>query len=323
MDVITLSSIYQWKGKYLSGSSSFEMDINLYHNRTDNNYVVGVRKIKSDCCLQSGGFRSFYDSFKSALSSTPSLSSSASNTSAPRKRFVIPSGFKYSAVCQSVANSSSCSTTGAVADGSNSRVVTERAFLEGVRPAMKMALCCLENRIQGAKMLCDVSKKEAHYLELPEFHSEVVRVLEALVQDDSDEVRQYAVMAVAAFAELASYKEAFLHSSILPALFGLVENCTNLELAYQMAQVRRTAASVLAVMCRTQPFTVRMELQKQQFDLLDWCYRAPILLDQRTRDSAMSCKQFLEEVPSLMFDSTSAIDSCDYLNSIEFVSSQH
>eukprot|EP00600_Ochromonadales_sp_CCMP1393_P007669 CAMPEP_0174971264 /NCGR_PEP_ID=MMETSP0004_2-20121128/9885_1 /TAXON_ID=420556 /ORGANISM="Ochromonas sp., Strain CCMP1393" /LENGTH=288 /DNA_ID=CAMNT_0016221173 /DNA_START=128 /DNA_END=991 /DNA_ORIENTATION=+ len=151
---------HMWKGKYLSGSSSFEMDINLYHNRTDNNYVVGVRKIKSDCCLQSGGFRSFYDSFKSALSSTPSLSSSASNTSAPRKRFVIPSGFKYSAVCQSVANSSSCSTTGAVADGSNSRVVTERAFLEGVRPAMKMALCCLENRIQGAKMLCDVSKKE-------------------------------------------------------------------------------------------------------------------------------------------------------------------
>jgi len=268
MDFSYFSDEFLWRGKKLSCSGSMEVDINLYHDKSANNYVVAARKLRSDCGL-GGTFQTFFAALKSSALSLDSVEGVGA-----RKRFVIPN----------------------MASMPGANCVTDAEFLNGSHTIFRMCLSGLSERIQGAKMLCDVSKKEAHYLELPEFHSEVVRVLEALVQDDSDEVRQYAVMAVAAFAELASYKEAFLHSSILPALFGLVENCTNLELAYQMAQVRRTAASVLAVMCRTQPFTVRMELQKQRCDVHGWLQRVSCLRDSRTRESAMICKQFLQDV---------------------------
>jgi hypothetical protein len=170
--------------------------------------------------------------------------------------------------------------------------ITDEEFLEGVQPIFKMAACSIEARVQSVKMLCDVAQKDARYLELPAFRGPCLQLLESLVQDESDEVRQHAVMAVAALVELNSYREAFLHSSMLVALFCLVENCQ-----YETAQMRRTAARVLAVLCRTQPYSVRSELQQQCFfDLAGWLQRASCLQDARTREAALTVKAFLEDV---------------------------
>ena len=156
----------------------------------------------------------------------------------------------------------------------------------------------VESHVQCAKMLCDVAQKDARYLELPAFRVNCIELLEALVIDESEDVRQHAVMAIAAFAELASYKEAFLHSCILPVLFGLVENCSNIEKVYETAQVRRTAATVLALLSRTHPYSVRNELQQQQCDVAGWLQRVTCLQDSRTREAALIVKTFLEEVGS-------------------------
>ena len=259
-DFLYFEDEYMWKGRYLCGSSSFDLEINLYHDKITDAYTVAVRKISCDCSVN-GCFNTFFGAMKTALCNDSSACSAPA-----RKVFCIPKcgGF----------------------------TVTDEEFLEGVQPIFKMAACSIEARVQSVKMLCDVAQKDARYLELPAFRGPCLQLLESLVQDESDEVRQHAVMAVAALVELNSYREAFLHSSMLVALFCLVENCQ-----YETAQMRRTAARVLAVLCRTQPYSVRSELQQQCFfDLAGWLQRASCLQDARTREAALTVKAFLEDV---------------------------
>ncbi|KAJ1423903.1 hypothetical protein B484DRAFT_451745 [Ochromonadaceae sp. CCMP2298] len=253
---------HMWRGKYLQGSCCFEMDVNLYHDSAANNFIVAVRKVKCDSGL-TGAFNKFYRELKTALG-TPQP--------APPKGPCFPSR---------------CPGASAV---------TDKDFLDGVKSVFRMAYCLLENRVQAAKMMFDISQKDAHFLELPGFSVEAVKVLEALVSDEAEDVRQHAVMAVAAFVELASYKEAFMRSSMLSVLFGLVENCPDSLQAYESAQVRRTAAAIMAVLSRTHPYTVRSELHSQACDVAAWLRRANCLQDSRTREAAMTIKESLEDV---------------------------
>lgn len=241
------------------------MQINLYQDKVVNNYIVAARKI-SGCSAVSGCFNNFYSALQAALCTDPN-----SCGTPVRKAFCIPTG-----MCL--------------------MKVSDEEFLGGILPIFRMAEHNNESRVQSAKMLCDVSQKDAHYLELSAFRPQCVKLLEALVMDESEDVRQYAVMAIAAFAELPSYKEAFMCSSILPVLFGLVENCSDLQQAYETAQVRRTAARVLAMLSHVHPYTVRSELQQQQCDVAGWLQRVSCLHDTRTRESALVVKSFLEDV---------------------------
>ncbi len=225
-------------------------------------YKVAVRKVTSDCSINSA-FTNFFNAMKCALSTD--------HCPAPRKAFVIPTGVSLIKL-------------------------SDAEFLEGIQPIFRMSEHNNESRVQCAKMLCDVSQKDAHYLELSAFRLPCVRLLESLVLDESEDVRQYAVMAVAAFAELPSYKEALMCSAVLPMLFGLVENCVELQQAYETAQVRRTAARVLALLSRTHPYTVRAELQQQACDVAGWLQRVACLQDSRTREFALVAKSFLEDV---------------------------
>mmetsp|Transcript_108987 Transcript_108987/g.213550 ORF Transcript_108987/g.213550 Transcript_108987/m.213550 type:complete len:394 (+) Transcript_108987:84-1265(+) len=258
-DFFYVEGEFMWKGKYLCGSSCFELEVNLYYDTAANTYTVATRKISCDSSVN-GCYNEFCSTMKNALSSD------RNTTSAPaRKKFCIPP---------------SCGLI----------QVSDEDFLQGVQCIFSMSTCSLEARTQAAKMLCDVAQKAARYLELPAFHAKCVKQLELLVVDEVEDVRQYAVMAVAAFSELGSYQESFIHSSILPALFCLVENCQ-----YETAQMRRTAASVLALLSRTHPFSVRAELDQQhQFDVVSWMHRAACLLDARTRESALIVKSSLE-----------------------------
>uniref|UniRef100_A0A7S3GQE8 Uncharacterized protein n=1 Tax=Spumella elongata TaxID=89044 RepID=A0A7S3GQE8_9STRA len=255
---------HMWKGKFLCGSSCFEVEINLYQDKTVNKYVVAVRKV-SGCSAVSGCFNNFFSAMQSALCTEPSASTPV------RKAFCIPTG-----ICM--------------------MQMSDEQFLEGIQPIFRMSEHNNESRVQCAKMLCDVSQKDAHYLELSAFRLPCVRLLESLVLDESEDVRQYAVMAVAAFAELPTYKEALMCSAVLPMLFGLVENCVELQQAYETAQVRRTAARVLALLSRTHPYTVRAELQQQACDVAGWLQRVACLQDSRTREFALVAKSFLEDV---------------------------
>eukprot|EP00286_Rhodomonas_abbreviata_P002037 CAMPEP_0181345244 /NCGR_PEP_ID=MMETSP1101-20121128/32644_1 /TAXON_ID=46948 /ORGANISM="Rhodomonas abbreviata, Strain Caron Lab Isolate" /LENGTH=458 /DNA_ID=CAMNT_0023457183 /DNA_START=136 /DNA_END=1512 /DNA_ORIENTATION=- len=277
---------HMWKGKYLQGSSCYEMDINLYHDKCANTYTIAVRKMKSCCGFNGGSFNTFFQTFKSAMGAESSGSTTTSSST--RKAVCIP-------------NLSKCSAAGA-------GLVTEEAFIQGVQPIFSMAKSNLESRVQSAKMLCDVAQKDARFLELDSFRSCVMPALEGLMGDESDDVRQYAVMAVSAFAELACYKEDFMRSPILAALFALVKNCCDLQLAYETAQMRRTAAG-LALLSRTHPFSVRRELQQQHCNLDAWLQRVDCLHDQRTREAAMVVKSFLVQVSATDLDAANSASS--------------
>jgi hypothetical protein len=97
-----------------------------------------------------------------------------------------------------------------------------------------------------------------------------VNALKTLLNDEDADVRQYAVMATAAFAELPCYVELILHSSILVAMFELVESTHSHTEAYATAQVRRTAASLLAILSKSHPYIVKAELEKQHCDVEGW-----------------------------------------------------
>jgi hypothetical protein len=253
--------ILQWRGKYLCGASSIDLEVHLYSGGA-RSYTVAAQKVTCECSLNNV-FNTFFNAMKSALCNDPT-----NQRAAPaRKLFSIP-------------------TTSLV-------TVSDEDFLEGVNCVFKMCDSSTEARVQGVKMLCDVSRKSAHFLELAAFRPKCVELLESLIQDEQDEVRQHAVMAVVAFAELDSYREAFLRSEVLPALFLLVENCQ-----YETAQMRRTAASILALLCRTHPYSVRSELEQRDHtvDLNGWMQRVVCLRDARTREAALIVKGFLEDV---------------------------
>jgi hypothetical protein len=242
----------------------------MYAAQNPNSFIIAARKIRCDCS-QNTVFSKFFSAMKKALSGTDD-----SETVGCRKRaFCIPTGVSvYS--------------------------VSDEEFLNGVCPLFKMTEDCLELRIQSVKMLCDIATKEARYLELPAFRLQALQALNALVVDESDDVRQHAVMAISVLVDLPTYKEAFIQSTnILPALFSLVENCPDQAHAYETAQVRRTAAAVLAVLSRTHPYSVLSELHEQQCDVTAWMQRAGGLVDGPTRASAAVVKDYLSEVSLL------------------------
>jgi hypothetical protein len=262
--------ILQWRGKYLCGASSIDVEVHLYHGGAGR-FTVAAQKVACDCSMNNV-FGTFFNAMKSALCNDPT----SQRTAPARKQFSIP-------------------TTSLV-------TVRDEDFVEGVTCVFKMCDSNTDGRVAGVKMLCDVSRKSAHFLELAAFQPKCVELLESLIQDEQDEVRQHAVMAVAAFAELDSYREAFLRSEVLPALFLLVENCQ-----YETAQMRRTAASILALLCRTHPYSVRSELEQHHrfLDLGEWMQRAACLQDARTREAAMVVKTCLEELPPSEHEPTS------------------
>lgn len=199
----------------------------------------------------------------------------------------------------------------------HSKKPTDQEFLDGIQPIFMMIKhkdSTVESRIQAAKMLCDVSGKNICYLELEAFRIECASALKALLTDDDADVRQYAVMATAAFAELPCYVKLFLDSSILVAMFELVESTPSPEEAYATAQVRRTAASLLAILSKSHPYIVKAELEKQHCDVERWLKNTSYVSsttstssttttieeDVRTRESIMFIRTYLADIPSII-----------------------
>lgn len=279
---------FMWKGKFLQGSASYEFDINLYHQRGSENYTVVVTKMKSDCA-PNGGFFDFFAAFKTALA-TPTAGDVESAAAPARRRPGPPPSFSF---------------------GTPACVLSDEDFLSGIQPVFKMAHGCIESRVQSAKMLCDVSQKSAHYLELPAFRAACITTLKAMVTDENLEVRQHAVMAIAAFTTLPSYQLPMICSCILPVLFGLVQDCANPEHHYDTAHKRRTAGTILALLSAAQPVAVREELLQQQCDLFGWQQRAQGLSDLRMREAALQVQANLSSSATTTTSSSSGKSASD------------
>jgi len=72
-------------------------------------------------------------------------------------------------------------------------------------------------------------------------------------------------------------------------MFELVESTPSHSEAYATAQVRRTAASLLAILSKSHPYIVKTELEKQHCDVEGWMKNTTSVLsreeDLRTKTS--------------------------------------
>lgn len=263
-DFSYIPSDYMWKGKLVQGACCIECDVRVFFDKNANEMTVAV--LKSKCDARCGAYGSFYDKFYEHVVGTPL-------NKKPRRVInmrALPANFGQP---------------------------SDEEFLLGIEPVFKMAQeACMEPRLEAAKMLCDLSCKEAHFLELSGFRSDCLIVLESLMKDSFADVRQHTIMALGKFAEISSYQEGIIFSRMLPVMFALVDNCPNYELSYETAQIRRTASAVIELLSRTHAATVRAQLINEHgCDVDGWAnLTVPTLRDNCTREFAIAAAMQLQ-----------------------------
>lgn len=142
--------------------------------------------------------------------------------------------------------------------------------------------------MEAAKMLFDLASEDSRYLVLPRCVDMCCAALSALVLDeDFEDVRQMAVLALLGFLRKPCYAEAFVLLPALEYVASLVANCSSAEMSYECAQMRRECAECLVLLLETQPKAVAQVLMSLGFeDEFSWQSHANLLRDQRTRESA-------------------------------------
>jgi hypothetical protein len=86
--------------------------------------------------------------------------------------------------------------------------VTEDMFLKGIKSIFNLADDhFFEPRLEAVKAICDMAKRDRRLLEIPFCRDNVVRCLNNLLNDDFEDIRQFAVFATAQFAlNVPSYR---------------------------------------------------------------------------------------------------------------------
>lgn len=167
-------------------------------------------------------------------------------------------------------------------------LVTEEQFLKGIRPIYSMATDGLfEPRLEASKMLCDLALKEKKFLENKECFELCMKSLEKLLNDDFEDVKQFAVMAFALFAEIPFYQER-LSSFVLDGLIQLINNCPRELPAYYSAQMRRKSAQGLSFLAKSNPMKIMEQLKNMGYQTeRDWLDHCATVFDKKTREFAL------------------------------------
>lgn len=247
-----------WKGKYIQGSSSCEIDLYVYSGDSSDDYIIEAIRIKGDA----KPFHAFYKDFKSQLTN---------KIDEPTKEMhltLLPAP-----------------------------PLTETQFLHAVAPFFAMSKCeFFETRLEAVKMLCDLLGRHSEHLNSPVFVQGCVQSLEALVIDDFEDVRQHAIIAFNLLVKspYPSFRLALVRSTALPMLLSMVDRPP--EPAYETLQVRREAAHVLATLAKFDAAGVLATLQEGGGGgVLEWAKRVPDLqsCDQALYQSAFLAKEHL------------------------------
>lgn len=291
MDFTYMPEQHMWRGKYLQGACCFETDVYAFQDRGSDEITFAVLKSKSDS--RCGKFQSFYEGLKACVTGVPDAKKA-------RRGIMLrdlPAEFA---------------------------IPTDDEFISGIEPVFKMAQeACMEPRLEAAKMLCDLAGKELHFLELDAFRSDCLVVLETLIQDNFHDVKQHTIMAISKFAEIESYQEGIICSRILPVLFALVDNSPSSIPSFETAQIRRSAAETVALLCKKHAGAVRAQLMNM-FPVDSWAQRmVPAILDERTRISAQAAAELLQSETACAYASDAAVPAADSVLGSELESIVH
>ncbi len=219
-----------WKCKYFQGSNLRELHVYCYWDSRNEDHILEVKRVRGDG-INPASSVDFFSKLKSEVTNTQEDCSHAkrgklrgplplplpigglqSNSMTPMPeppklglgggmpRLPLPKLSRGGGGLAPLPLPNLCA-------GAAPGVVTEEQFLTGVKPLFAMATDQFyEPRLEASKMLCDLATKEKKFLELKECHELCLKSLDALLLDDFDDVKQFAVMAFASFAELPLYQ---------------------------------------------------------------------------------------------------------------------
>eukprot|EP00401_Gymnodinium_catenatum_P007176 CAMPEP_0117463134 /NCGR_PEP_ID=MMETSP0784-20121206/3417_1 /TAXON_ID=39447 /ORGANISM="" /LENGTH=309 /DNA_ID=CAMNT_0005256929 /DNA_START=402 /DNA_END=1328 /DNA_ORIENTATION=+ len=280
-------------GKHLDGSGSIEIEVRLYFNTYSSEFTVSVVKTNSSgfpVC----SFQDFFQQLQSSLTGEPVQKRRRLSTTALPIPFAFPALNTPVAVQRDIENRNN-----STADIVSHWQPTEADFMESINGIFEMTTtsALLESRIEGLRMLYDLSRKHSSHIESPVFRHTVMKALEQLFHDEEITVRELVIIVLASYAELPSYHTDIINSVLLVDLFELIDNCTNNELSYSSAQIRRSAATILALVTHKHAYQVRLQLQQHMIDVEGWMRcTAPVLQDKRMKALAQKVTDSLNEV---------------------------
>lgn len=199
-----------WKGKYIQGSVSCEIDLNMYKGEVANSFIVEAIKVK-------GSARPFYDFYREFKALGTKSGESSAHTLFMMTPLETPK-------------------------------MDKKEFFNSVEPIFRMASCeYCESRLEGSKVLCDIISAGHEHVCSTEFVQRCVAHLEILVQDDFDDVSQHAVIAFNMLANLPNLNlemvSIMVNSKALPCIFDLIQRPEGHP--WDTIQVRREAAALL------------------------------------------------------------------------------
>eukprot|EP01038_Epipyxis_sp_PR26KG_P005425 gene5425-7515_t len=226
-----------WKGKYLCGSSSCEVYVSLYKDRsTPQEVIVEFNRVKGD----HKPFFSYFKEVKNVLlqaNEVPSVVNVFNFGSLP-----IPS-------------------------------LSDEVFIKGI----DMISCMsgegyIDTKDEAAKMLCDLANHESlEQLALPQCVELVIRCVENLTSEKSNELHdhfQHALVAMAMFVDkLACYQDALVKSDIIDVVLRFAQDSEGS--GYATIQMRRECGKILAKL--TGNDTLVAEIVSRRSELVsDW-----------------------------------------------------
>jgi hypothetical protein len=273
-----------WKGKFLRGSTSCEVYVNVY--QSENQILVECRRVKGEC----EPFYCFYKEFKAVM--TNNFNDFGSTLPRQFVDYILPS-LKTQCSCEQ--------------------------FMNAVEPIFLMAHSpYVENQREGAKMLCDLtdSGNRDPCLQTPLCVQKVVTALLHVILDSiCKDAVDHAMMALSNVCDIPGYRPALLsvcaaeinsNNGLLVLLFDLVStlekphtkfDCFDADdgLEYQHAQTRREAARILQGLVTYDATAVRRILKRNGYALLWWMRGVDSIGDDRLKRTAYLVRERLAE----------------------------
>lgn len=234
IDYAFFSKECQYRMKYVNGSDYREIHINCYWDDNANDHIIEMNRVRGDG--MSPTTNDFYETLRQTVLGekyTPPV--------------VVPGRRPM------MAGPPPMLLKRAIESGAVPKLpaVSEEQFLKGVNPVFSMAEDdFFEPRLSAAKSLCDMAKRDIKLLSLPECQNKVIHAVNALLKDEFEEIRQFAVIACARFAGLsADYKIAMSKMNGVHVLMNtILEAPVNEQVGYETAHMRRRACVALSEM---------------------------------------------------------------------------
>ncbi len=182
----------------MNGSDHREIHVNIYWDSNAEDHIIEMNRVRGDGLFPSTG--EFYEVVRKYVLGEKYTAPKV----VPTRRPMMPGPppLKRAATIPGASAPSMLPPPAPVSTG-----VSKEMFLKGIKPIISMAEdYFFEPRLEAVKALCDIAKRSDELLAIDECRDSIVRVLNGLITDEFDDIRQFAVMACSMFAAKDTYK---------------------------------------------------------------------------------------------------------------------